>query len=218
MIISIDGPAGSGKSTVASILAKKLGFIHFNSGSLYRAITAYLIANNVDVKNLSNSSLLKDLKLEVKFLFDEKHVFVNDIDYTNDLRNTTVSTLTPIVSIQPKVRSIADNAQRKIAKTNNLVIDGRDIGSYVFPNAEIKFYLDCDITERARRRKKELKNESLTLKEIEKMLLERDTFDKNKKIAPLVIPNGAIIIDSTNLNIDEVVDEMLKHIKIEKNS
>ena len=218
MIISIDGPAGSGKSTVASILAKKLGFIHFNSGSLYRAITAYLIANNVDVKNLSNSSLLKDLKLEVKFLFDEQHVFVNDIDYTNDLRNTTVSTLTPIVSIQPKVRSIADNAQRKIAKTNNLVIDGRDIGSYVFPNAEIKFYLDGDITERARRRKKELKNESLTLKEIEKMLHERDTFDKNKKIAPLVIPNGAIIIDSTNLNIDEVVDEMLKHIKIEKNS
>lgn len=216
MIISIDGPAGSGKSTVASILAKKLGFIHFNSGSLYRAITAYLIANNVDVKNLSNSSLIKDLKLEVKFLFDEQHVFVNDIDYTNDLRNTTVSTLTPIVSIQPKVRSIVDNAQRKIAELYNLVVDGRDIGSYVFPNAEIKFYLDSDITERARRRKKELKNESLTLKEIEKMLLERDTFDKNKKIAPLVIPNGAIIIDSTNLSIDEVVDEMLKHIKIEK--
>ena len=218
MIISIDGPAGSGKSTVASILAKKLGFIHFNSGSLYRAITAYLIANNVDVKNLSNSSLLKDLKLEVKFLFDEQHVFVNDIDYTNDLRNTTVSTLTPIVSIQPKVRSIVDNAQRKIAELYNLVVDGRDIGSYVFPNAETKFYLDCDIAERARRRKKELKNESLTLKEIEKMLHERDTFDKNKKIAPLVIPNGAIIIDSTNLNIDQVVDEMLKHIKIEKNS
>ena len=90
MIISIDGPAGSGKSTVASILAKKLGFIHFNSGSLYRAITAHLIANNVDVKNLSNSSLLKDLKLEVKFLFDEQHVFVNDIDYTSNLRNITV--------------------------------------------------------------------------------------------------------------------------------
>lgn len=212
MIISIDGPAGSGKSTVASLLSKKIGFIHFNSGSLYRGITAHLISNNIDVNSLNNSSILENLSLEVKFDNAIQHTYVNGVDYTNDLRKPNVSTLTPVVSVNKKVRSLVDKTQREIAKNNNLVIDGRDIGSYVFPSAEIKFYLDCDIKERAKRRQKELNNK-YSLKDIEKMLFERDEYDKNKKVAPLIIPKNAFIIDSTNLTIEQVVNKMFTHVK-----
>lgn len=214
MIITIDGPAGSGKSTVASILAKKLGFIHFNSGSLYRGITAHLLANNIDVDNIDNIPILENLSLDVEFINGVQHVFVNKIDYTNNLRASNVSTLTPIVSVNKKVRALVDKTQREIAKNNNLVIDGRDIGSYVFPNAEIKFYLDCNIKVRAKRRQKELGNDKYSLKEIEKMLFERDEYDKNKKVAPLVVPKNAIVIDSSNLTVDEVVNKMLSHINL----
>lgn len=213
MIISIDGPAGSGKSTVASKLSKKIGFIHFNSGSLFRAITAHLISKNIDINNLNNSSILENLSLEVVFNDDVQHIYVNGIDYINVLREPNVSSLTPLVSVNNKVRTLVDKAQIEFAKNHNLVIDGRDIGSYVFPNAEIKFYLDCDIKERAKRRQKDLNNK-YSLKDIEKMLLERDEYDKNKKIAPLVIPKDAIIIDSTNLTIEQVVNKMLSYIKL----
>lgn len=212
MIISIDGPAGSGKSTVASLLSKKIGFIHFNSGSLYRAITAHLISNDIDVNTLDNSSILENISLEVKFDNTVQHTYVNGVDYTNDLRKPNVSTLTPVVSVNKKVRALVDKTQREIAKNNNLVIDGRDIGSYVFPSAKIKFYLDCDIKERAKRRQKELNNK-YSLKDIEKMLFERDEYDKNKKVAPLIIPKNAFIIDSTNLTIEQVVNKMFTHVK-----
>lgn len=212
MIISIDGPAGSGKSTVADKLSEKLNFVHLNSGSLYRAITAHLIKTNFDFNELNNTNLSFDLKLEIKFINGIQNMFVNNINYTNDLRNNEVSILTPSVSINKTIRNLVDCCQKEFCTTNNVIVDGRDIGSYVFPNAEFKFYLDCDIKERAKRRylEEKKKNSSTSLEKIESELKERDFIDKTKKIAPLVIPSNAIIIDSTNLTINEVVDKMYK--------
>lgn len=216
MIISIDGPAGSGKSTVAEALAQKLGFYHFNSGSLYRGITAYAIKRGIDETNLNKCACFDNLKLETEFIDGIQHVYVNDEDMTEFLRDNEVSTLAPKVSVIKAVRNIVDKTQKNFAKRNNIVIDGRDIGSYVFPNANVKFYLDCDVKVRAKRRQTELKNlgKSYSISELEKEILARDEFDKSKKIAPLVVPKNAIVINSSSLTVREVVEKMLEFIEI----
>lgn len=215
MIITIDGPAGSGKSTAANLIAKHLNFMHFNSGLLYRGITAHLISINFEIEKITVNSTVPELNLEVKFINNIQHVFVNNIDYTSQLRLNQVSTLTPYISSNKNIRVIIDNCQRSFANSNNIIVDGRDTGSFVFPNADYKFYLDCSTRERAKRRYNEekLKNSNISLDEIEKQLITRDEFDKTKEIAPLVVPDNAIIIDSTNLTIEQVVDTILNKIK-----
>lgn len=215
MIISIDGPAGSGKSTVAGLLAQKLGFVHFNSGKLYRGITSYLIYNDFDLTNISTTTINFPIKLETKFKNGIQHVFVNGKDYTPHLYENVISVNTPLVSKNPFIRTVIDVCQREFAKNNNVVIDGRDIGSYVFPDAEVKFYLDCAIEERARRRYEDLKG-TVSLNQLIKEIEERDNIDKTKKFAPLVVPNGAHVIDSTNLTIDEVVNKLYSIVKKSK--
>lgn len=216
MIISIDGPAGSGKSTVAQLIAENLGFIHFNSGSLYRAITAYLLETNFNIEEITVNSQIPKLKLKTIMEQGVQHVYVNNVDFTDKLRLNEVSVLTPIVSTNKKIRKIIDDCQREFAKNHNIVVDGRDIGSFVFPDAEFKFYLDCDIHERAKRRFKEekAKHTHITLKEIEEQIAKRDEIDKTKEIAPLVVPNNAIIIDSTDKSIDQVAKAIIDNIKI----
>ncbi len=214
MIITIDGPAGSGKSTVAGILAKKLNFIHFNSGALYRGITAHLVNTNYNIKEITKDTDLPDFNLEVKMQNNEQHVFVNNKDYTPILRNNEISTMVAFVALNKDCRKAVDNCQREFAKQNNIVIEGRDVGSHVFPNADIKFYLDCSIKERAKRRFKEeqAKNSKVTLEEIEKQIEERDILDKTREIAPLVVPENAIIVDTSTLSINKVVETLLNHI------
>ena len=214
MIITIDGPAGSGKSTVAGLVAKHLNFMHFNSGLLYRGITAHLISINFEIEQITVNSPVPELSLKVEFINNVQHVFVNNIDYTSQLRDNKVSTLTPFISSNQNIRDIIDKCQRAFAEKNNIVVDGRDTGSFVFPHAEFKFYLDCSVSERARRRfsEEQLKNNNITLQEIEQQLTERDLFDKTKKIAPLIVPKNAIMLDSTNLNISQVVEEVLQYI------
>lgn len=215
MIISIDGPAGSGKSTIADVLAEKLGFIHFNSGSLYRAITAYALKNNIDIDE-TTADYLSKLKLETKFENNVQHTHVEGEDYTPYLRDFKVSKFSARIGTLAPVRATVDACQREFASTHNVVIEGRDIGSFVFPNAEYKFYLDCDVKERAKRRFKEeqLKGTNVTLEAVEAQLKERDKSDLERKVAPLVVPKGAIRIDSSKLTIDEVANEMLSHIKL----
>lgn len=210
MIISIDGPAGSGKSTVADLLANKLGFIHFNSGSLYRAITVYAIQNNLTPETIEPE--LPKIKLSVVFVDNFQHVIINHVDLTEHLREINVSESTPYFSKIKSVRKIVDDAQRKFALTHNVVIEGRDIGSFVFPNADYKFYLDCSVGVRAKRRYKEEKSKgvNISFEEIKQQIIDRDNFDKNKPIAPLVIPEGAIIIDSTHKTAKKVADKMCK--------
>ena len=216
MIITIDGPAGSGKSTVADILADKLNFIHFNSGSLFRGITAHLLNINFNISSITTTSALPKIDLKVKMINNVQHVIVNNTDYSSVLRDNEVSTQVAIVAANYFVREIVDDCQRKFCSSNNVVIEGRDIGSHVFPNAEIKFYLDCSAKERAKRRflEEKEKNSSITLNEIEKQIIERDNLDKKRKIAPLVIPENAIIVDSTGKSINEVVEILLKNINL----
>ena len=215
MIITIDGPAGSGKSTVADILADKLGFIHFNSGALFRGVTAFLHNENFDIESIEVNSTIPDFNLEVKMIDDVQHVFVNNKDYTPMLRNNTISTLVALVAINKNVRKRIDECQRKFCLKNNIVIEGRDVGSFVFPDAEVKFYLDCSIKERARRRflEEKSKNSQITIEEIEQQIAERDYLDKTREIAPLIVPNNAIIVDSSNLSINEVVETFLNHVQ-----
>ena len=210
MIISFDGPAGSGKSTVADLVAKHLGFIHFNSGSIFRAITAYLIENNF------NTEKLVDANIEVKIQDNNQYVFINNVDYTPILRNNEISKKVAEVSALPIVQFTAQKIQKEFSLTHNVVIEGRGIGSEVLPNAEYKFYLDCSIKERAKRRflEEQNKNPNITLKEIEAQLEVRDKLDKERDIAPLIVPENAIIIDSSKLTIEEVVEKVLSFIKI----
>lgn len=212
MIISIDGPAGSGKSTVAKIVSENLGFEHFNSGLLYRGVTAYLLSINFDFSTITVDSKIPVLNLETFFLDGIQNVLVNSINFTNQLRDNSISVLTPIVSTNKYIREKIDACQRNYASKRSIIVDGRDIGSYVFPNAELKIYLDCSIKERAKRRflEEQQKGSHITLKEIEKQIEERDLIDKTKKIAPLIVPKGAVIIDSTNLSVKEVVERIEK--------
>ena len=215
MIITIDGPASSGKSSVANLISKTLGLVHFNSGSIFRGVTAFLMSKQFDVSTLKEDSIIEPFKVKTEYINGIQHVFVNGIDFTNNLRDNEVSINTAYVAQCKFIRNIIDNCQKEFAANNSFVIDGRDTGSFVFPNADYKFYLDCSIKERAKRRFKEeqQKNPSITLEEIEKQLAKRDEMDKNRKLAPLVIPENAIIIDSSNLNLEQVVQEVLKHIE-----
>ena len=215
MIITIDGPAGSGKSTVAGALAEKLGFIHFNSGSLYRGITAFLVDQNFNIESMTINSPIPEINIHVEMIDDVQHVFVNNVDYTPVLRQNLISTLVAFVAANKNCREKIDTCQKAFCSKNNVVMEGRDLGSFVFPNAEFKFYLDCSIEERARRRFKEeqAKNSNETLDEIYKQIAERDYLDKTREIAPLVCPNDAIIIDSSNLSIEEVVNLMRSNIE-----
>lgn len=214
MIITIDGPAGSGKSTVADILADRLGFIHLNSGALYRGITAFLYEQSFDIENMSTLSPVPKFEMKIKMIDNTQHVFINNKDYTPILRENFISILVAFIAGNKNCREIVDKCQKKFCENHNVVMEGRDLGSFVFPDAEIKFYLDCAIEERAKRRFKEeqAKNSNVTLEEIEQQISKRDFLDKNREIAPLVVPKNAIIVDSTKLNINQVVDLMLNYI------
>lgn len=218
--IAIDGPSGAGKSTIAKYLANLLGITYLDTGAMYRAVAVYALSKNVDPNDEENVvPLLKDIT--IKFVGDNqnKKILLNGEDVSDKIREHHISKCASDISKIPAVRLFLVEMQRKIASESNVVLDGRDITSYVLPNAKYKFYLTADASVRATRRYEELKAKggTLTLEQVLADIKDRDYNDMNRSFAPLVQTNDSILIDSSKLTPQQVVEEIIKYIDEVKN-
>tara|TARA_B100000029_G_scaffold482492_1_gene532596 strand:- start:2057 stop:2731 length:675 start_codon:yes stop_codon:yes gene_type:complete len=211
LIIAIDGPAGSGKSSTAKLLAEKLGFMYLNTGMMYRAVTFHFLTNKININEVNIQNEIKRIDIVVDFILNKQIVYLNGVNVVEYLNGENVANNVSLVSSNQYVREKLVSIQRDIAEKDSIVVDGRDIGTNVFPNAEFKFYLIADIEARANRRFLELSNStSKTLNEIKEEILLRDNIDSNRKFSPLKKAIGAIEIDTTHLSLDEQVNEIFK--------
>lgn len=214
--VAIDGPAGSGKSTVSKIISKELSFIYVDTGAMFRTITLYCLRNNIDCSNEDNvNKELSNIDISLNFESGIQQIYLNNENVTEKIRTQEISKNASIIAQIYSVREKLLNMQREIANNNNVIMDGRDIGTNVLPNANVKIYLDADIDERTKRRCEELslKNEKAEYDKIKQGIIDRDNADKNRKIAPLKKANDAITINTTNLSIYEVSEAIIKIIK-----
>ncbi|OQX82201.1 MAG: cytidylate kinase [Candidatus Omnitrophica bacterium 4484_70.1] len=213
MIVAIDGPAGSGKTTVAKLLAQKLGILYLDTGAIYRALTYKALKENVD---LDDEERLEELagSLRLSFDFSRGKIFLHGEDITEKIREPIIDKSISKVAEKPKVRRILVKLQREIAQGRDFVVEGRDITTVVFPKAEFKFFLDAQFSIRLKRRFKELvrRKVSISREEVEEDLRRRDKADLERKEGPLKKSDDAIYIDTTNLSIEEVVEKLLGYI------
>lgn len=212
--IAIDGPSGSGKSTISKILADKIGFNYLDTGAMYRSYTYFYLLNNIDIENENEvNKYIKDINLNIK----DGVFYLNDKNISKEIRSEEVTKIVSLVSSYKKIRENLVSMQRKIAKNSNIILDGRDIGSFVLKDANIKFFLTASPEIRAKRRMNDEKEQNnLSFEDILQDIIRRDDFDSNREITPLVKAEDAILIDSSNLSIDEVVDLMINY--LEKNN
>ena len=211
--VAIDGPASAGKSTVAKIVAKKLHFIYCDTGAMYRSVTFAALKNHV---KLDDDQALKELlkTIEIRFVpaEPEQRVFVNDEEVTQAIRTPESTNNVSLVSAQPSVRAELTKRQQEIAEAGGIVMDGRDIGTTVLPNAEVKIFLVASVHERAVRRFKENQTKGIDtpLDVLEKEIKERDYKDSHREISPLTQAKDAVLVDTTSLTINQVVDKILE--------
>ena len=210
MVIAIDGPAGSGKSTTAKLLANKLDFIYLDTGAMYRAVTLYFLNNNIDLKDLNLiNNFLNNMDLKLFYNDNRFKVILNNEDITHSLRNQDINKNVSQVSKNINVRKKMVDIQRNFSKNKDIVVEGRDIGTHVFPNAEYKFFIEADIRVRVKRRYNEMPDKSnISLSELENQIKNRDLLDCKRAISPLIKSNDAIVIDTTKLTIDEQVKKI----------
>ena len=215
-IIAIDGPAGSGKSTVAVELARRLDYLHLNTGAMYRALTLKALNNNLAADDRQNIvELLPDTIISFDKCADPpQKVLLDGKDVTFEIRSAEVSRNVSVVSLYPEVRDFMVALQRDIARGNKVVSEGRDTTTVVFPDAEHKFYLDADVEVRARRCLKdfEARGVEMSLHQMIEDLQRRDRIDSTREISPLIISPDAIIIDTSDKTVDQVIDQIQKHI------
>ena len=215
-IIAIDGPAGSGKGTITKRVANKIGFLRLDTGALYRCVTLEVLRNNIDIKDVQKMvDIVRNMKVE--FVTNEDineldYVFLNNEDVTKTIRSNEVNNIISVISSIKEVREEMLEIQRNIAREKDTIMEGRDIGTVVFPNADLKIYLNADIEERARRRYKENLEKGIetTYEEVLEILKNRDKIDMEREVAPLKKADDAIEIDSTNMSIEEVVDKIVE--------
>lgn len=203
-IIALDGPSGSGKSTIANILAKKLKISYLNTGSMYRAVTLFFLENNIKKSDKIDIDLLRKINIDIK----EDKVFLNEKDVSEKIRNKEVTENVSWVSSIFLVRKYLVDMQRKISQNKSIILDGRDIGTVVFPNAKYKFFLVASSEVRAKRRYEQNEIDK-PLEEIQKDIEKRDYLDSHREISPLKKAEDAIEIDSSNLTIDETIEEII---------
>ncbi len=206
-VIAIDGPGGSGKSTVAKLLAKKLNYDYLDTGAMYRAVTWFALKKKIDV---NDSHKLSEVASRINISFSKNKVFVNKEDVTGQIRKPEIDKNVSYVARIKGVREAMVALQRKIAEKGGIIVDGRDIGSRVLPDADIKVYLTASLEERAARRYQDIKKENVTLADVKKELKKRDMIDKNRKISPLIKAADANYLDTTNMSIEQVIDKLTK--------
>lgn len=220
-IVGIDGPAGSGKGTVTKKVANKLGLVNIDTGATYRCVALEAINRNVNINDKEALiKIAKEIKIDINSTTEGDIIYLNGKDVTKEIRSKEVTkTVSPISSIK-EVRYEMVNLQRKLAEGKNVIMEGRDICTYVFPNADVKIYLDASLEERAKRRYKENKekNIDMTYEEVLENITKRDENDKAKEIGALKIAEGSTIVDTTNLTIDEVVEKIINIIKEKKDN
>ena len=213
MNIAIDGPAGAGKSTIARLAAKELGFVYVDTGAMYRAIALYLLDSKIDINDeAALKNALDNIHINIVYEAGVQHVFLDLQDVSTEIRSEKVGNMASTSSALPPVREKLLDLQRGIAAKNDVIMDGRDIGTNILPNAELKIYLTASVDVRAKRRYDELvlHGEKPDLEVIKKDIETRDYQDMNRDIAPLKQADDAVLIDSSEMTISEVVDEIIR--------
>lgn len=211
--IAIDGPAGAGKSTIAKLVAKKLGFIYVDTGAMYRAMAVHFLRSGIAADEVQKiEAACDDVSVTIRYVNGEQQVILNGENVTSLLRTEEVGKMASASSVVPKVRMKLVELQRQLAATDNVVMDGRDIGTYVLPDAPVKIYMTAGIRERAIRRFDELNPKGIecNLEAIEKDIAERDYRDMNRDFAPLRQAEDAVYLDTSKMSIDEVAEEVIR--------
>ncbi len=211
-IVTLDGPSGSGKGTVGRLLAQVLNFNYLDSGLLYRGVAILVIEKGIALSDVSNiEEIARNMNLE--FSSENNKIFMDGIDVSNSIRTEEISIVSSKVAQLKSVRAILHEIQRGYLKGNGLIADGRDMGTVIFPDADLKIFITASPEARAYRRHKELlgRGESVSLRDLERSIASRDRSDSERKISPLVPAVDAIIIDTSNMTVEEVKDEIVKH-------
>lgn len=219
-VVAIDGPAGSGKGTITKLVGKKMNLVNIDTGAMYRCVTLECINNNVKEDQLDKiEKILENINIEFKKDNDRELVFLNGKDVTEEIRTTKVNSNVAKFAAIKIIRDKMTPMQRDMGKVQDIIMEGRDIGTVVFPNADVKIFLDCSVEERAKRRylQNQEKGIECTYDEILKSIKERHKLETERDIAPLIKANDAVYVDTTTLTIEEVVNKILDIINQKKN-
>lgn len=210
--IAIDGPGGAGKSSLSKAVAKKLDILYVDTGALYRTVGLFVKSKNTDPKNAAAvTELLPEINIEVKYENGAQVIYLNGVDHKDEIRTPELSMYASHVSAIPSVRAFLLETQKQIARTNSVIMDGRDIGTVILPNADVKIFLTASAECRAKRRYDELcaRGQSVKYEDVLAEMNERDTQDSSRKIAPAKPAEDAILLDNSDLTFDETVDAVL---------
>ncbi|MFW6305982.1 MAG: (d)CMP kinase [Bacillota bacterium] len=221
IVIAIDGPAGAGKSTISKILANKLGFRYLDTGAMYRAITYLALKKDI---NISNYDEINNMMENIEICFyppqqdGKSHIVINEEDVTDKIRTTIIDQNVSAIAKIKIVRESMVKIQRSIAEYGNIIMDGRDIGSRVLPDADYKFFITASLEERARRRFLDIqkKSDNISYEEVKNKIAHRDKIDTERKISPLIKATDAVLIDTTNFTIEKAVEKILDIVKDER--
>lgn len=214
--IAIDGPAGAGKSTISKKVASALGFVYIDTGAMYRTVGLKAVRCGVDTNDEKGViELLPSLDIDIRHEGVEQHIYLDGENVSDKIRTPQISMAASNVSRIPAVRLAMVDMQRKLAQNHDVVMDGRDIASYVLPDAEIKIFLTASVDARAKRRYDELleKGESVSFEDVKKEMIQRDTNDSTREFAPLTVADGAEVIDTSELTLSESIDKVIDYVR-----